>query len=264
MNLKGKVIIITGSSRGIGRQLALNLAKEGAMVVLNGRNKERLEQTRLDFELKGYLVTAIAADVSSYNECVRMTEEVVKTYGRIDVVVNNGSLTVNRAITDLSPTIFKEVIDSNIYGAAFPTIAALPYLKLSQGSVVLISSLAGLHSMPSASAYSIGKMGLTALWQSLQIECAQEGIHVGIAYLGFTQNDPNKTMLNGKGDGVPVPKRPALFLQTQEKVANKLVNMIKRRRKRKVFSFLGGFASIMFRFLPGLTLVIIKQSQKNK
>lgn len=264
MKMKNKVGIITGSSRGIGKATAIECCEQGATIVLNGRNKERLLATEAELLNKGFNVIAIAGDITSVDDCGHIVNETIRRFGRIDFLVNNGSVTMNETIERIQPHIFEDVVRSNSMGAVYPTMAALPHLKTSNGSVLFISSLAGLHGMPSASAYSLGKMALTAFWQSLKIELAHTGIHFGICYLGFTENDKEKRMVASNGELKPVPNRPKFVQKSQKDVAKIIAGAIRKRKSKLVLSPLGKMANIMMRHFPKLTLFIMMQSQKRK
>lgn len=262
--LKDKVIIITGSSRGIGRTLALELARLGAKIVINGRNQIRLLETYLSIKNRGYEVHAVQGDVCSEEDCQRLMHETNTHFGRIDVLVNNASLTMDESFERLDPALFNRIFLSNSIGASTPTICALPFLQQSKGSVLFISSLAGLFGLPRASAYSAGKMSLTGLWQSLKAEFGKTGVHFGICYLSFTENDREKRMLSEGGNLVNVPKRPKFIQQSQLKVAKSIRQMIVKRKSSQILSPLGKLSAGLFRFFPRLTLGLITISQKRK
>jgi len=255
--VKGKIVFITGSSRGIGRQLAWKLLSEGATVVLNGRNKDRLEKTRMEFEAHGHHCLAISGDITNYEECCRMISDIISIHQRLDVLVTNASITMEAKFDDVDFLSLTKVIESNLYGTLAPVKAALPSLKKSKGSLILISSLAGLHGLPGFSAYCMGKMPLTALWQSLRIENKNTGIHFGLVMVGFTRNDPDKTLMDAQGNTVLMPPRPAGLQQTQEKVANSLFKVIITRRKKIVLSPIGKFMAVVSRISPRLLYWII-------
>ncbi|MFB1013117.1 MAG: SDR family oxidoreductase, partial [Bacteroidia bacterium] len=247
-----KVAIITGSSGGIGKATATGLAKQGASIVINGRNQEKLELVKKELEQMGFDVLAVAADITSYEECERLMQETVTHFGKIDILVNNASLTMDDSFENLHPDIFTKVFLSNTLGTIMPTKAALPYMKLSKGNVMFISSLAGLHGLPDGSAYCAGKMSLTAFWQSMRIELNNTGIHFGICYVSFTQNDASKRMLSSDGKLVPIQKRPEILKQSQEQVASAIIKSIKERRARVVLSVFGKITEWVFRYFPRL------------
>ncbi|NOQ70687.1 MAG: SDR family NAD(P)-dependent oxidoreductase [Crocinitomix sp.] len=262
MRFKNKVGIITGSSRGIGRATAIELCQQGAKIVLNGRSHVQLLKTRDELLAMGFEVIALQGDVTSMADCEYVVAETIKVFGQLDFLINNGSSTMNESFENIEPAIYQNVLCSNALGAVLPTMAALPYLKQSKGSILFISSLAGLHGMPSASAYSSGKMALTALWQSLKIELSHTGIHFGICYLGFTENDAEKKMLTADGTLIPVPNRPAYLVKSQKQVAQLIAKSIYYRKSRRVISFVGKLAAFLFRFFPKLALLIMIKSQQ--
>lgn len=258
--LEGKVGIITGSSRGLGKVLAAYCCQLGAKIMLNGRTPSRLEETAKELREKGYCVAHTAADITNEEQVKSLIRNTVIAYGRIDFLINNGSLTMNQPIEDISPKQFLEVYNSNSVGAMLPTLLALPFLKETGGSVVFLSSLAGKKSMPGASAYSAGKMALTSFWESLNIEIQSAGVHSGICYLGFIQNDTEKKMLNAKGEWADVPKRPSWIVQSKEKTAAAIVRMIAKRRKKGYIGKLSRTIATTFYLFPRLTHFLIRRS----
>ena len=168
---------------------------------------------------------------------------------------------MNERFEHLNPEVFSTVIQSNIQGSAFPTSNAINAIKQRKGHVIFISSAAGMIGLPTASAYSAGKMALTALAQSLKIEMAGSGVHIGIVYVGFTQNDEAKRILNAKGELVPVAQRPPYLQQTQEQVARAVLSSIRHRKFSVTLSFVGKLNAFMARYFPGLAMRIIAYSQ---
>jgi len=259
---KNKTAIVTGSGMGIGKAIALELCKQGAHVVLNGRNEVRLEKTRLEFLQNGYPVIAVRADVTRISECDELIQKTIEAFGRVDILITNAGISMSEHFENLDSKVFAQVIESNIHGSAFPALSALPAIKISRGSIVFISSAAGLVGLPTASAYSAGKMALTALAQSLKIELSNTGVHIGIVHVGFTKNDDDKRVLNAKGELIPVAPRPAYLQQTQEEVANAVLDLIRKRKFKSILSLVGKLNAIAIRFFPGLVLSIISFSRK--
>jgi len=260
--LKNKTAIVTGSGMGIGKAIALELCKAGANVVLNGRNAERLEKTYQEFLQKGFTVVAVAGDVTKVSDCNVIIQKAIDSFGDIHILVTNAGVSMRERFENLQPEVFSQIIESNINGSAFPTLVALPHLKKTKGSVVFISSAAGMIGLPTASAYSAGKMALTALAQSLKIEMASSGVHIGIVHVGFTQNDVEKRVLNATGDLVPVASRPAYLQQTQEQVARSVLSTIRNRKFKVVLSLVGKINAFVVRFFPSLVIRIVTSSQK--
>ena len=263
--LHNKVAIITGSGSGIGKATAFLFCKNGIKVMLNGRDENKIKRAANELISRGHDVSFFTGDVTDYETCKEMVTHTIKIFGKINILVANGSISMNGHFDEMSPELFKKVLDSNIYGTTMPLFASLNFLKQTGGSVVFIGSLAGLYGMPTASAYSAGKMALTALQQSLRAELHSSGVHVGILYVGFTENDNDKKLLSSSGEWKPVPKRPSLLLQTQNNVASSILLMIKRRTNKKTLSVNGKCLSFLSRVTPGIIgLLTIVSQKRNK
>ncbi|HEB33410.1 MAG TPA: SDR family oxidoreductase [Spirochaetes bacterium] len=255
-----KVVIITGSSRGLGRATAYALAEAGALIVLNGRNIERLEQTRKEMKKKGHQVLSIPGDVTSPEDSRNLIEKARAQTGRIDVLINNAGTIMRAGFEEIKPDIFRKVIEGNILGSAYPSMFALPHLKQTGGSVFFISSLAGLHGMPAASAYSAAKMALTGLVESIRIELTGTGVHAGIIYVGFVENDPDKRVYSADGSLIQVDPP---FQSPQKKVARSIMKCIAKKKYKTALSIPGKLARTGFRLAPGLADFLLKFSYKN-
>ncbi|MBC6698427.1 SDR family oxidoreductase [Hymenobacter sp. BT190] len=248
----GRVAIVTGSESGIGRETARVLCAAGAAVVLNGRQPERLENTRQQLAAAGYSVAACVADVTDYAACEALVATALREFGRLDILVANASISQRAYFADMQPDVFRQVLDSNVYGAVFPLKAALPHLLAARGSVTFISSISALNGMPSGSAYCAGKAALTNLAHTLRLELADTGVHFGVVHIGFTQNDNDKRVLDAQGQPVAIAHRPPRWQKTQAEVAAIIVQHIRKRRQRTVISALGWLIAIVHAYLPRL------------
>ncbi len=258
--LRDKVIIITGSSMGIGKVMAREMLMRGAKVVLNARNEERLQKACYELKEGGYPVHAVPGDVAKWEDCRRLISETTTTFGRIDVLINNAGISMEGEIADVNPDVFRKVMEVNYLGSVYPTQAALPELKKSRGSVVFISSAAGIRGLPGYAVYSSSKMALTALAEALKIELYGTGVHVGIAYVGFTENHPDKTIYNAEGTIVAQPNRGFIKAEPPVNVARRIINMIARRRFKAVFTPLGKLNAFVNRWMPGLGEWILRRN----
>jgi short-subunit dehydrogenase len=255
---KNKVILITGSSMGIGKELANQALKLGASVVITGRNLERLEKTQNEFSLYKNKVMIYSGDIAEYRTNAILIEKIVDRFGSLDVVITNAGLSCFGEVEIMEPNVAKQIIDTNIYGSLFPVMAALNQLKKSKGSVLFISSIAGFYGLPNYSAYSLSKMALKALAQSLAAELFESGVFVGIAYVGFTENEEDKKTLSPHGAWQKVPKRNPAFTASRSATTLKLLNQIKHKQFSKTHSFIGKATEFMTRFFPTFTLRIIR------
>jgi short-subunit dehydrogenase len=259
---KNKTAIVTGSGMGIGKAIALEFCKAGANVVLNGRNAERLEKTLQELKQLGYPVVAVVGDVTKGSTCDAIVAKAIDTFGGINFLVTNAGVSMRERFENLQPEIFSQIIESNISGSAIPALKVLPHIKKTKGSIVFISSAAGMIGLPTASAYSAGKMALTALAQSMKIELADAGVHIGIVHVGFTQNDNEKRVLNANGELIPVASRPPYLQQTQQEVAQSVLAVIRKRKFKIVLTFVGKLNAFAVRFFPNLVIRIVTSSYR--
>ncbi len=256
-----KVVFVTGSSKGIGKAVAIEMLNAGAKVVLNGRNSQVLEKTAAALSSRGE-VMQIVADVSESQAFEDALKKIIERFGQLDVLVLNAGLSSYGAVERTSDNSLESVMRVNTFGPFRGARIALPALRKTGGSIVFISSLAGFHGTPYASVYSMSKMALTALAQSLRTELTGEGVHVGIVYVGFTRNEPDKTAVAPDGSIRPLQERPGYIQQPVEKVAKKIVGSIRRRRFRTTLSPMGKFMGFLIRYFPRISLLAIRSMRK--
>ena len=149
----GSVVVVTGSSRGIGKAIALAFAKEGAFIVLNGRNSERLSETLEELKHVSANVVAVNADVSTEEGAKTLIEAALESFGKITYLINNVGISSRGNLGELDPKVIQAIFESNVYGTIFPTMMALPALRAEKGGVLFISSLAGIRGLPGLGPY---------------------------------------------------------------------------------------------------------------
>ncbi|MBL6868759.1 MAG: SDR family oxidoreductase, partial [Flavobacteriales bacterium] len=229
-SLDGKVAIVTGSSRGIGKAIAIELAKKGVSIVLNGRNSSRLEQATKELKKIHNNVISVCCDVSIADQSKDMVSQALKMFGKLDILINNVGVSMRGNVADLNPEVYKTVFESNVLGAINPTIPALKELRKTQGSLVFISSLAGIRGLPYLSAYSSSKMALRAIAESIRIEEKQNNIHVGLILVGITQIEHNKETISSDGTKIVLKNRDSSKVDSTQRVAEKVINNIQKRK----------------------------------
>ena len=254
---KDKVVIITGSSMGIGKALAREIGNKGGRIILNSRNKKNLEETQQELIKEKIITSSFAGDVSDYDDCMALTQFAFKSFGKIDVLINNAGVASQGTIEEMLPEVFKKVLEINLLGCVYMTKASIPYLKQTKGSILFIGSIAGIHGIGEYSAYSSSKMALTAIAEALRIELHDSGIHVGIAYVGFTQNDPKKTYMDKHGATLPLPSRKNVTQVPVEKVAKSILRLTEKRKYSSTFTFIGNLNALVNRISPFLVFRIL-------
>ncbi|MCM4163415.1 MULTISPECIES: SDR family oxidoreductase [unclassified Arenibacter] len=262
MKWKGKVAVVSGSSMGIGKAIATALAQKGANVVLNGRHKAQLYDTEKELLLKGYDVKAVVADIGRPGQCKHLVAETIKAFGKIDILINNAGQSSRGTVEKMVVSNIKALIETNYSGAAYLSKYAVPHLKNSKGHIVFINSVGGLRGMPYNSAYTASKMAQAALAEALRIELYDYGIHVGLVYVGFTENDPKKIILDEDGTRIYLPKRDNIRLAKPQTVAESVLAMVEKRTDRIILTNLGLLANFMIRYFPSLSNWILLHHRK--
>jgi 3-oxoacyl-[acyl-carrier protein] reductase len=182
-DLTGQVAIVTGSSKGIGAEIAEALTAAGAAVVLNGRDAAAVDAATARLAEKGRDVVGFPADARDFDAVSAMVEETDRRYGRLDVLVNNAGGVFPAPLETLSPNGWRALVETNLSSAFYCSRAALPLLRRSGGgAIVNISSVAAYHAHPLRAAYGAAKAGLNSLTKTMAHEWAPYGIRVnGIA-----------------------------------------------------------------------------------
>jgi NAD(P)-dependent dehydrogenase (short-subunit alcohol dehydrogenase family) len=260
-----KVCLVTGSTQGLGKELARQLLERGGLVVLNGRKPERERETLAHFAEFAEKVSYAAGDVSEAEHARAIVEHALARFGRLDVLINNAGMSAFGDLEDSTPQVIHEVIASNLIGALHVTHYAIPHIKKTGGNIEFIASLTALHGLGGYSLYSAAKMAFTGAAQALRKELADSRVHVGVLYLGFTQNDEIKRTLSPDGKLEPVPKRDGFKVSTQAESAQLILRQIERKKSFVVHSTLGKVNAFMSRYFPGLLhRILLNAYRKNK
>ena len=260
--MKGKVFVITGSTQGIGLRTAEKLLSKGASVVINSRNKEKVQEVTRRLEKQGHSVLGVPGDVSNMNFCRELCVEVINRLGKIDYLINNAGISAKGTIHSTHPEVYETVYRVNVLGSLFPTVSLLPEIKKTKGGVLFISSLAGIIGLPSYSAYSGSKRSIVSLAESFKNELVDDDVFVGINYPGFTKNDKNKTTLNTDGEPVVIKKRTDVKVESLDHTVDRLIYQLEKRKFRVYSSFRGKAIQGMYRFFPRLSLFALKRNRK--
>lgn len=208
--LLDKVALVTGASRGIGKQIALSLAENGATVIVNycgseQKAKEVVEQ----INEKGGKAIAFQCNVSDYRETENMISEILALYGKVDILVNNAGITRDNLLIKMSEEDFDTVIETNLKGA-FNTIKCLyrNFLKLRSGRIINISSVSGVMGNAGQANYSASKAGIIGLTKSVAKELGARGVCVNAIAPGFVETDMTEnlsdTILEGAKKIIPL------------------------------------------------------------
>lgn len=202
-NLEDKVALITGASRGIGREIALTLAECKATVIVNYcGSKEKADEVVSLIESNGGKAVSMQCDVSDYAETEKMIKEILEQYGKVDILVNNAGITRDNLLIKMSEEDFDSVLTTNLKGA-FNTTKHLykNFMKLRAGKIINISSVSGVIGNAGQVNYSASKAGVIGLTKSLARELASRNVCVNAIAPGFVETDMTDMLSEAALDG---------------------------------------------------------------
>lgn len=184
MNLKDKVVVVTGSTSGLGKALAEAFAGEGAKVIISARNENGVNDTAAAMHAYG-----VTADVTKEEDMKRLVDETVKKFGHIDIWINNAGIWIPHGlIEELDMARVRQMVDVNLFGTMYGTKAVLPVMRRQNfGVIINILSTSALSGRAGSSAYSASKYGATGFTKSLQLEVRGSGVKAIAVYPGGMQ-----------------------------------------------------------------------------
>jgi NAD(P)-dependent dehydrogenase (short-subunit alcohol dehydrogenase family) len=200
MDISGKVVIITGASAGIGQATARRFAAAGAKVVLAARSAAALTALADELSLQGRDGWPVRADMRDRDSVVRMVEQAVEHYGRIDVLINNAGQAASGTVAEVNPGDLREILELNLFGPLYAIQAVVPVLHRGGGGVILnVSSMVSKMRIPGLGAYAATKAALNMLSDTARVELAADNIRVVTVYPRLTATDFGKNSLGDRG-----------------------------------------------------------------
>ena len=244
---KNNVVIITGASTGIGEELAYQLSRQGAHLVLSARRVNELERVaarvKQIYAQHGHAsadVICVGADVAIAAQCKALIDATMTHFGRIDTLVNNAGMSMWARFANIADiTILERIMQVNYMGAVYCTHYALPHLQAVEGRIVGIASLAGLVGVPTRTGYAASKHAMRGFFDSLRIELADTGVSVTMVYPGFvgTGIRENATGADGKAAAIdPVDPRGVMTPATCVRL---IVQAMAARKREEVMTLKG-------------------------
>lgn len=247
MDFKDKIIVITGASGGIGKQLALDLAQRGAIVAGCGRSIPRLKETLKEVRSVSPNSMMIGCDVGDAEQVQGMIGKILGDFGHIDVLVNNAGIGMRKPFAETDLGTVEELMRINYFGAVYCTHAALPsMIARRSGHIVNVSSGAGLIPTLNLAAYCASKFALNGWSESLYHELKPLGIHVSIICPGPVRTEFNRTFRDTE------PKAPADRIVSAETVSRCLLQVLQNKRFETVLPRWLVLLSALRRHMPGL------------
>lgn len=188
--LAGKTALVTGASRGIGRAIALQFAKEGCDVALAATSAALLEESANLVEQSGVRALVIPLDVTMRSDCFEAVEQAIRTFGSLDILVNGAGKAIGSSFVNYQPEDFRAIFDVNVYGPIHLMQAVLPHMeRQGKGKIINIASTAGKWASPNQSAYNASKHALVGLTRCIALEAARFNINVNAICPGLVQTE---------------------------------------------------------------------------
>jgi short-subunit dehydrogenase len=237
------VVIVTGASSGIGRELALQLAGQGAWLALAARRQARLEEVAALCRAQGSRALAVPTDVTDQRQCARLVDQTIDEYGRLDMLINDAGISPSgRFDQPENLTQFEKVMRVNYLGSVYCTFFALPHLKQTRGRIVAVASLSAVTGMPKLSAYVASKTAVVGFFESLRLEVEPFGVSVTVVYPSFVDTrDPQ-----------PETQRRDRNAMSAQTCARLIVAAAAHRRREEVMTWQGKLARWFKLVAPGI------------
>ncbi len=251
-SLNNKVVVVTGASSGIGEAMAREYAKMGAKVVMAARREQELKRIAEEIVSSGGEVAYCACDVVSEDDCKQLINVAVERFGGIDVMICNAGLSMRALFDDCDLSVLHRLMDVNFWGTVNCTKYALPHIQKSKGSIVGISSVAGIHGLPGRTGYSASKYAMTGFLDTIRVENLKKGVHVMTACPGFTASNVRFSALTADGTQQGETPRNESKMMTPEQVAQIVAKGIKRRKRLCLMEWEGRGTHLIKKFFPGL------------
>ncbi|HEY1059298.1 MAG TPA: SDR family oxidoreductase [Limnobacter sp.] len=234
--INDKVIIITGASEGIGEALAKRLGP-GNTVVIAARRIEKLKEVAAHINANGGRAHAVACDVSDQAQCEALVEETIKMFGVIDIVVNNAGISMHawfEDITDLST--YEKLFRTNVMSMIWITHKALPHLKVRDGLIVGVSSLAGKTGVPARTTYCTSKFAMSGFMEALRIELMDTGVDVCGIFPGVVDTEIRRNGLNAEGQRAGISGLTETGAMTVDECVDEMVQAMEDRKREWVMT----------------------------
>ena len=247
MEFSKKIVLVTGASNGIGKRLAIDLAKRGAVVIGCGRSIERLKEVLEEVRRASPSSAMMGCDVSDKEQVQGMIDKVLSDFGRVDILINNAGIGMRRPFAETSLAIVEEIMRTNYLGAVYCTHALLPsMIARASGHIVNISSVAGKIGTLNMAAYSASKFAMNGWSESLYHELKPLGVKVSVLCPGPVRTGFNRSFANSQ------PQSPESLFVSTGAVSAAIIRVIERGRAEHVMPRSLALLSGLKQVAPGL------------
>ena len=254
---RGKVILITGASSGIGEELAEQLAQQGALLTLAARRADVLAHLADRIApAGGSRPLALECDVTREGDVEQAVAETVRLRGRLDIVFANAGFGVAGLLTRLSLADYRRQFETNVFGVLRTVYAALPELTTARGQLVITGSIAGWVATPGTSAYAMSKFALRALANSITPELAQLGVALTLISPGFVESNIRRVDNRGTLHADAPEPLPGWLVMSRRRAVRQILRAVARRRREAIITGHGHMLVALERFAPWILRAI--------
>ncbi len=252
-SFQDEVVWVTGASSGIGAALVREFSKQGAVVCLSARRKDRLEELAAELREAGGIAHVYPCDVSIEAEQASVAQAIVAECGKLNCAVANAGFGVSGRIESLSAEDWRRQFDVNVVGAAMTAKHALSELRETQGRLALVGSVMSMLTTPKTGPYSASKYAVRSIGQTLSLELHGSGVSCTTIHPGFVDSEIAKVDNEGVLHEDREDKRAPKLMWPADKAARVMVRAIGKRKREFVFTGHGKIAGYLGRHFPGLT-----------
>ncbi len=248
-----RVVVLTGASSGIGRELARQLAVERPALVLAARDAAELEIVAANCRALGAECLVVPTDVADAEACRALIERAVGEFGGVDMLLLCAGQDMWARLDELADlAVLERIVRVNYLGCAWTTAHALPHLKARRGRIVVVSSLAGLTGVPTRTGYAASKHALHGFFDSLRIELAGSGVSVTLACPDFVLSEIHRRALGPDGKPLGTSPMQEERIMTAAQCATLILDAAVRRRRLAILSLRGRVGRFVRLVAPGL------------
>jgi short-subunit dehydrogenase len=250
--MKDKIVVITGGSSGIGKALAFEFGTKGSKIAITGRNLEALNSVVNELKSKNIEAIGIQADAAKEEDNKRMAEEVLKQFGKIDVLINNAGISMRAVFHEVDLNVIRQVMDINFWGSIYATKYCLQSIIEQKGSVIGISSIAGYRGLPGRVGYSASKFALQGFLEVLRTEMLYKKVQVLTVCPGFTASNIRNVALGKDGKKQGESPRDEQNMMSAEECAIHIYKATINRKSHLILTTQGKLTVFLNKLFPRL------------
>lgn len=244
--MENKLVVITGASSGIGKSCAFEFAKNNYNVILVARSEDILKQICTKIKNDRIKVAYKAVDITSEDSCKKIMSEIINEYRKIDILINNAGISEKVLFETVDLKITKKIMKTNFWGTVYCTKYALSNLIKTKGSIIFVSSIAGIKGIPGRTGYSASKYAVQGFLEALRIENLKKSLHILIAYPDYTSTNIRFNAIDSSGKSQGKTPRNESIMMTPDYVAKKIFYAYQKKKNSIIISKNFSFKLIKF------------------